>query len=91
MGGLAYIVGAAVLIWLLDSVATANFLTEREKIVALGRVRDNQTGTRNKQLKRYQVIEALTDPKTWLLLLLTAPELLRSAIERWSGYGKASA
>lgn len=72
MGGLAYIVGAAVLLWLPDSVATSKFLSEREKIVALERVRDNQTGTRNKQIKRYQVIEAVTDPKTWLLLLLTA-------------------
>ncbi|GAA5910428.1 hypothetical protein JCM8208_004474 [Rhodotorula glutinis] len=72
MGGLAYVVGIAVLLWLPDSLASATFLSEREKVVAFERVRDNQTGNRNKVTKRYQVVEALTDPKTWGLLLLTA-------------------
>ncbi|GAA5840102.1 hypothetical protein JCM9279_002278 [Rhodotorula babjevae] len=72
MGALAYAVGICVLIWLPDSLATATFLSEREKVVAFERVRDNQTGTRNGVTKRYQVVEALTDPKTWILLLLTA-------------------
>ncbi|TNY19701.1 MFS general substrate transporter [Rhodotorula diobovata] len=52
MGGMAFVVGISVLLWLPDSLATATFLTEREK--------------------RYQVVEALTDPKTYILLLLTA-------------------
>lgn len=72
MGALAYVVGISVLVWLPDSLATATFLSEREKVVAFERVRDNQTGTRNRVTKRYQVVEALTDPKTFLLLLLTA-------------------
>lgn len=72
MGGLAYVVAICVLIWLPDSLATATFLTEREKVVALESVRDNQTGTRNTYIKRNQVIEAITDPKTYILLLLTA-------------------
>ncbi|GAA5931790.1 hypothetical protein JCM3775_000043 [Rhodotorula graminis] len=72
LGGLAFVVGVSVLVWLPDSLATATFLSEREKVVAFERVRDNQTGTRCKVTKRYQVVEALTDPKTWLLLLLTA-------------------
>ncbi|GAA5836312.1 hypothetical protein JCM11251_001460 [Rhodosporidiobolus azoricus] len=71
-GGLAFVVATWVLLALPDSLATANFLTEREKVVAFERVRDNQTGNRNKHIKKYQVIEALTDPKTYILLLLTA-------------------
>lgn len=58
MAGLAFIVAACVLLFLPDSPATAHFLTEREKVVVLERVRDNQTGTRNKKWKAYQAKEA---------------------------------
>ncbi|GAA6010713.1 hypothetical protein JCM10207_005809 [Rhodosporidiobolus poonsookiae] len=71
MGGLAFAVATWVLVALPDSLATADFLTEREKIVAFERVRDNQTGSRQKHIKWYQVREAITDPKTYILLLLT--------------------
>lgn len=71
MGGLAFVVGAAVLIWLPDSPSTATFLTEREKLVALEIVRDNHSGTKQKKFKPKHAKEALLDPKTWLLILLT--------------------
>ncbi|KAL8279637.1 hypothetical protein RQP46_007950 [Phenoliferia psychrophenolica] len=71
LGGLAYVVAICVLIWLPDSPATASFLTEREKLVAIERVRDNQSGTVNKHFKKPQAIEALKDVKTWLLVLLS--------------------
>jgi len=70
LGGLAFIVGISVLIWLPDSPATAHFLTPREKLIALERVRDNQTGTRNRTFKWYQAREAFLDVKTWALVLL---------------------
>ncbi|GAA5914683.1 uncharacterized protein JCM6883_001039 [Sporobolomyces salmoneus] len=70
LGGMAFIVGFSTLFWLPDSPATANFLTEREKLIALERVRDNQTGTRNKTFKWYQAREAVTDLKTWALVFL---------------------
>lgn len=35
------------------------------------RVRDDAGGTENKTLKRYQVIEAMTDIRTWLIVLTT--------------------
>jgi MFS transporter, ACS family, allantoate permease len=47
LGGMAFIVAFAVLIWLPDSPSTAKFLTEHERLIALERVRDNQTGTVN--------------------------------------------
>ncbi|THU90897.1 MFS general substrate transporter [Dendrothele bispora CBS 962.96] len=71
LGGLAIVVGIAVLIWMPDSPVLANFLTEEERIAALERVRDDQGGTENKKLKMDQVKEALTDVRTWLIVLTT--------------------
>ncbi|KIY73686.1 MFS general substrate transporter [Cylindrobasidium torrendii FP15055 ss-10] len=71
LGGLAIVVGICVLVWLPDSPIHAKFLTEEERIAVLERVRDDQGGTLNKTLKRRQVIEALTDVRTWLVVLST--------------------
>ncbi len=71
LGGLAIVVGICVLVWLPDSPVRAHFLTEEERIAALERVRDDQGGTENKKLKKDQVIEALTDVRTWLIILTT--------------------
>jgi hypothetical protein len=54
-----------------DSPVHANFLEKEERIAALERVRDDQGGTENKTLKKEQVIEALTDIRTWLIVLTT--------------------
>ncbi|KAJ7129764.1 MFS general substrate transporter [Mycena epipterygia] len=71
LGGLAILVGIAVLIWLPDSPVHANFLDKEERIAALERVRDDQGGTENKRLKKDQVFEALLDVRTWLIVLST--------------------
>lgn len=71
LGGLAILVGICVLIWLPDSPVHAHFLTKEERIAALERVRDDAGGTENKSLKKYQAIEALTDIRTWLIVLTT--------------------
>lgn len=71
LGGLAIVVGICVLIWLPDSPVHAQFLTKEERIAALERVRDDQGGTENKTLKKYQIFEALTDIRTWLIILTT--------------------
>jgi len=60
-----------VLIWLPDSPVQARFLTKEERIAALERVRDDQGGTVNKQFKKEQVWEAVTDVRTWLIILST--------------------
>lgn len=46
-------------------------LTKEERIAALERVRNDQGGTENKKFKKDQVIEALADPRTWLVVLST--------------------
>ncbi|KAJ7638742.1 MFS general substrate transporter [Roridomyces roridus] len=71
LGGLAIIVGIAVLIWMPDSPVHAGFLTHEERIAALERVRDDQGGTANHELKKDQIIEALLDVRTWLVVLST--------------------
>lgn len=71
-GGLAFVVGVLVVLFLPSSPATATFLSPREKVVALERIRVGQSGTISHKFKRAQAIEALTDPKTWLLFSLMA-------------------
>ncbi|KAJ7591150.1 MFS general substrate transporter [Mycena floridula] len=71
LGGLAIVVGVAVLIWMPDSPVHARFLTAEERIAALERVRDDQGGTENKKLKKEQVLEAVQDIRTWLVVLTT--------------------
>jgi len=70
LGCLAVLVGICVLIWMPDSPVTAKFLTQEERRAALERVRDNQTGTHNKEFKVYQVKEAVMDPRVWLEFIL---------------------
>lgn len=71
LGALAIVVGICVLIWLPDSPVHAQFLTKDERIAALERVRDDSGGTENKRIKKGQVIEAVTDVRTWLIVLTT--------------------
>jgi ACS family allantoate permease-like MFS transporter len=49
-----------------DSPVNARFLTPEERIIAVSRLKVNQTGVENKTFKRSQMIAALKDPKTWL-------------------------
>ncbi|KAJ5398829.1 Major facilitator superfamily domain general substrate transporter [Penicillium sp. CMV-2018d] len=52
-----------------DSPMGAWFLPIEDQVKAVERVQDNLTGIKSHHVKRYQVIEALLDPKTWLLAL----------------------
>ncbi|KAL6299108.1 MFS general substrate transporter [Sparassis latifolia] len=71
LGGLAILVGVAVIIFLPDSPVHARLLTKEERIAAIERVRDDQGGTENKKWKKDQILEALTDGRTWLIVLST--------------------
>ncbi|KAM6500306.1 Major facilitator superfamily domain containing protein [Amanita muscaria] len=68
----------SVLFWFFfpDSPSNARFLTPEERVLAVQRIKVNQAGVENKQWKREQYtdrfIEAMTDPKTWLLGLYAA-------------------
>lgn len=70
LGALAVFNGIIVLLFLPDSPVTARFLSEEERIAALERVRKDQAGTHNKKIKRYQIVEAFKDIRTWLMFLI---------------------
>ena len=61
----------AILYWFLfpDSPTNAWFLTSEERVKAVMRIKENQTGVENKTFKKEQMVEALKDPKTWLFAL----------------------
>ncbi|KAF5373654.1 hypothetical protein D9758_000775 [Tetrapyrgos nigripes] len=64
----------SVLFWFLfpDSPTTAWFLTPEERVLAVERIKVNQTGVENKHWKRDQFIETLTDRKIWVMALFAA-------------------
>src|SRR5690348_14387615 len=69
--GLATAVWAFVIgVFLPDSPMKAKCFNEDEKRLLIERVRHNETGIQNKIYKRYQVVEALTDPFVWCCVLL---------------------
>ncbi|KDQ58426.1 hypothetical protein JAAARDRAFT_176361 [Jaapia argillacea MUCL 33604] len=63
-----------------DNPTTAKFLTEEEKLKVVKRVQGNQNGIETKVWKKKQFIEALTDPKTWLLFLFAAVADLQNGL-----------
>ncbi|KAJ7851188.1 MFS general substrate transporter [Mycena leptocephala] len=64
----------SLLFWFLfpDSPTNAWFLTPEERVVAVMRLMENQTGVESKRFKKGQMMEAIMDPKTWLFALFTA-------------------
>ncbi|KAI9728916.1 MAG: hypothetical protein M1828_000001 [Chrysothrix sp. TS-e1954] len=71
IGALTMIVGLMVVIFLPDSVTRAQRFTDAEKVAALLRVKDNQSGTQNRKVKGKQILEALRDMRIWLICLCT--------------------
>ncbi|KAF4121379.1 Allantoate permease [Geosmithia morbida] len=68
-GGVTIVWACVVGIFLPDSPVEAKFVTERQKAIVIDRLRADQTGVENKNFRGEQVVEALTDPKTWLMFL----------------------
>lgn len=55
-----------VFLWFMpDTPLTARFLTPKERLMAVERIRMNQQGVGNKHFKMYQFKEAFTDPMVW--------------------------
>lgn len=68
-GCITIFTGFLMAIHLPDSPDKAWFLTEREKLMLVQRIRGNQQGFGNHHIKKNQIIEALIDPRTWLYFL----------------------
>ncbi|WWC60049.1 uncharacterized protein I303_102612 [Kwoniella dejecticola CBS 10117] len=53
--------------WMMpNDIGSAKFLTPQEKVIAVERLRDNNTGTKTSAWKWDQAKEAVLDPKTWI-------------------------
>jgi MFS transporter, ACS family, allantoate permease len=48
-----------------DNQLNARWLSPKDRVLAIARVRVNQQGIGNKHFKSYQLKEALLDPMTW--------------------------
>ena len=48
----------------------ASFLTKRQRVVAVERLRSDQVGIENKTVKREQIIETFTDLKTYMYMIM---------------------
>lgn len=79
--GITLVIGTWFVLVFPDSPIKARFLTKEEKINAVKRIQENQSGIETKTWKRSQFIEALTDVKTWLFFLFAAISNLQN------GYG----
>lgn len=52
-------------LYLPDSPMKAKCFTNADKRLMIERVRHNETGIQNKKYKKYQILEAVTDPFVW--------------------------
>lgn len=64
-GSFSILWGIFVLIYMPDSPMRAKCFSEEDKHLLVERVRSNQTGLQNRVFRKYQVVEALTDPQVW--------------------------
>ncbi|EOD48648.1 putative allantoate permease protein [Neofusicoccum parvum UCRNP2] len=72
-------VGVAVVALLPDNPMSARRLTHAERVWAIERLRENQTGIENVHFKWVQVRECFVDPQTWLLGLVTVASNIPNA------------
>ena len=85
LGAITVAWGFVVLYLLPDNPVQARFLSQMQRIIAVERMRRGQTGIENTHFKSYQVKEALLDPKTWLLVVMTLSiQMVNGAV---SGFG----
>ncbi|KAF2808121.1 dipeptide transmembrane transporter [Mytilinidion resinicola] len=68
-GGFTVAWSVLVFLFLPDSPLNAKFLNERERSIAVERLRNNRTGIKTSQFKWHQVKEALRDPQVWMITL----------------------
>jgi hypothetical protein len=69
-GSISIAWGIVSLIVLPDLPSTAKFLTEHERIIAVNRVSKNRQGVKNHHFQKYQAIQTIKDPKTWILFVM---------------------
>lgn len=87
-GSISLVWGVMFTILMPDLPSLARFLTEQEKIVAVERVATNRQGVKNHHFKKYQMWQAIRDPKTWILLFMSIaaqiPNAAQTSVSRMS-------
>ncbi|KAK4552379.1 hypothetical protein LTR86_010393 [Recurvomyces mirabilis] len=68
--GLVTVVTGILVLFLLPDNPMASRFSPEEKIAAVERLRENQTGVENKHFKWAQLRETLADPRTWILSMI---------------------
>lgn len=71
LGSLTFAWGTFVLWWLPDSPMRAQCFSKEDRLLLAERVRKNDTGIQNREFKRYQAIEAFSDPTVWSVVLIS--------------------
>ncbi|PSK39940.1 hypothetical protein C7M61_001751 [Candidozyma pseudohaemuli] len=69
-GAITIALGVVIFFHIPNKPTEAWFLNDKEKSQVVERIRVNQQGFGNKHFKKYQLIEAFTDVKTWLYFFL---------------------
>jgi ACS family allantoate permease-like MFS transporter len=68
-GSISFAWSIIAFIYLPDTPINAWFFSDQEKYYAIWRLAENKTGIVNKTWKQEQAVEAVIDPKTWILFL----------------------
>lgn len=72
LGAITVVWGVVFILFVPDGPATARWLNDEDKVVAVQRVAENQTGTgRNRKLDSKQIVEAIVDPAVVILGLIS--------------------
>ncbi|KAH6989903.1 allantoate permease [Ilyonectria destructans] len=94
-GSISFVWGVLLLFFLPNNPASAWFLNERERAIAVRRLGRDQNGIESKTFKKEQAVEALTDPKVWLAAvgagagnILTGIGLFQSLVIRSFGFSR---
>ncbi|KAH9898971.1 MFS general substrate transporter [Xylariomycetidae sp. FL2044] len=80
-GSISLTWGVVFLVCMPDLPTSARFLDERQRIVAVERVAMNRQGVKNHHFKKYQAIQCLRDPKTWILFVMSIAAQIPNAAQ----------
>lgn len=84
-GGVTVVWGIVLMIFLPEDPMTSKRFTNEQKAMLIARGQQNQTGILNKEIKWYQIREALLDPQVWILFFFTLlNEMINGGIANFS-------